>query len=67
MKIWLVGAELYCADWWTGVTKLIVAYRDFAYVPKSNVRQPRKTAMTTEGRRQLAGERSRCRRRRFVK
>jgi len=30
----------------TDVTKLRVAYRDFAYVPKNNVRKPRKNAMT---------------------
>jgi hypothetical protein len=33
------------------VTKLIVAYRDFAYASKSNVRKPRKTAMKTGYRR----------------
>jgi len=35
----------------TDVTKLIVAYRDFAYAPKNIVRKPRKTAMATGCRR----------------
>jgi hypothetical protein len=39
MKIRPVGAELFHADRRTGMTKLIVAFRNFAKVPKNNFLQ----------------------------
>jgi len=35
MKIPLVGAELFCGDGRTDMTKLIVTFRNFANVPKN--------------------------------
>jgi len=35
MKIRPVGADLFHAGRWTGVTKLIVAFRNFANAPKN--------------------------------
>ena len=35
MKIRLFGAELFRADGWTDMTKLIVAFRNFARAPKT--------------------------------
>jgi hypothetical protein len=35
MKIPSVAAEFFHADWWTDITKLIVAFRNFANAPKS--------------------------------
>jgi hypothetical protein len=35
MKIPPVEAEIFHADGWTGVTKLIVTFRDFAKAPKT--------------------------------
>jgi len=36
MKIRQVGAELFHADGWTDMKKLIVAFRNFANAPKMN-------------------------------
>jgi len=35
MQIWPVGAELFYADGWIDMTKLVVAYRNFANAPKN--------------------------------
>jgi hypothetical protein len=37
MKIRPVGAELYHADRWTDMTKLIVAFRSFSKDPKDDL------------------------------
>jgi hypothetical protein len=37
MKIRLVGAELFHAKWRTDMTKLIVAFRDFANSPSKDI------------------------------
>ena len=50
----------------TDVTKLTVAYRDFAYTPNSYVRKAHKTVMTAGCGEQLEGEHSRCGRPRKV-
>jgi hypothetical protein len=35
MKLCLVGAELFCADRWTDVAKIIVTFGNFVNVPKN--------------------------------
>lgn len=39
MKICPVGAELLCADGWTDVTKLTVAFHNFANTPKNGLQK----------------------------
>ena len=39
MKILPAGAELFHADRWTDMTKLIVTFRNFANAPKEQLQQ----------------------------